>query len=44
MPDGAEVEGESPEERGEGWEIFDDTDFYHQILRDVVDSKKHGNG
>lgn len=25
-------------------EVFDDTDFYHQILRDVVDSRKEGNG
>lgn len=28
----------------EAWDIFDDTDFYHQLLRDVVDSRKDGNG
>ena len=31
-------------ETDETWEIFDDTDFYHQILRDVVDAKKNGDG
>jgi protein AATF/BFR2 len=33
------------EEEGSGSkEIFDDTDFYHQLLRDVVESKKGSNG
>lgn len=25
-------------------EIFDDTDFYQQLLRDVIDSKGRGSG
>jgi hypothetical protein len=38
-------QGDSEIEEGkEIWDIFDDTDFYHQILRDVVDSRKDGNG
>ena len=28
------------ERGGADSEIFDDTDFYHQILRDVVDARK----
>ena len=38
-----EVEGGDNEiEKDE--EIFDDTDFYQQLLRDVIDSKGRGSG
>ena len=38
-----EVEGED-NGFGEDEEIFDDTDFYQQLLRDVIDSKGKGSG
>ncbi len=37
---GPQEEAETPETR----EVFDDTDFYHQLLRDVVESKRGMNG
>jgi protein AATF/BFR2 len=33
--------GDGEEDRGDP-EVFDDTDFYHQLLRDVIDAR--GNG
>jgi hypothetical protein len=39
--DEGDSEGEDTKDQ---WEIFDDTDFYHQILRDVVDARKDANG
>lgn len=38
-----EVEG-GDNEIEEDEEIFDDTDFYQQLLRDVIDSKGRGSG
>ena len=38
-----EVEG-GDNEFEEDEEIFDDTDFYQQLLRDVIDSKGRGSG
>ncbi|TFK74917.1 TRAUB-domain-containing protein, partial [Pluteus cervinus] len=38
---------EEQETHGEDVELFDDTDFYHQLLRDVIDSREdgtHGSG
>ncbi|EIW79177.1 TRAUB-domain-containing protein [Coniophora puteana RWD-64-598 SS2] len=32
------------EDGQEDAEIFDDTDFYHQLLRDVIDSRGNGSG
>lgn len=39
-----EDDSEAAQEKTDVWDIFDDTDFYHQILRDVVDARKDGNG
>jgi protein AATF/BFR2 len=39
--------GEKDEMNGEGdldVEIFDDTDFYQQLLRDVIDARGSGSG
>lgn len=41
---GGAIAGEDGKDSETIWEIFDDTDFYHQILRDVVDAKKRGDG
>ncbi|PFH51040.1 hypothetical protein AMATHDRAFT_143610, partial [Amanita thiersii Skay4041] len=32
------------DEVGEDYQLFDDTDFYQQLLRDVIDSKNAGSG
>ncbi|KAF8141717.1 apoptosis-antagonizing transcription factor [Boletus edulis] len=30
--------------RGKGSRVFDDTDFYHQLLRDIIDARGSGTG
>jgi protein AATF/BFR2 len=41
---GKRKEGEGQgEEEEEDMEIFDDTDFYQQLLRDVIDAKSGAN-
>jgi protein AATF/BFR2 len=35
------VEGDEQEAQGD-LEVFDDTDFYHQLLRDVIDTRGRG--
>ncbi|KAH7881800.1 TRAUB-domain-containing protein [Phlebopus sp. FC_14] len=35
---------EDAEQKEEVAEVFDDTDFYHQLLRDVIDSRSNGPG
>jgi protein AATF/BFR2 len=41
VADGAD---EEPEDADVDVEIFDDTDFYQQLLRDVIDSRANGSG
>ncbi|KAF9245330.1 TRAUB-domain-containing protein [Melanogaster broomeanus] len=35
---------EGSDQETEDAEVFDDTDFYHQLLRDVIDSRGNGSG
>ena len=41
---GAHVTSEEGAESDEDEEVFDDTDFYQQLLRDVIESKGGGSG